>query len=141
MSSDDQNVPYDAAIGDSGGKSDSSTKSGDSKQKGAKDGKAPKLKKQKVEKRAQNPRGIRITPEKRVKDHPGDFFVKGQEMWCLVCQVPVCHRQTVTISRHLNSAKHSERKRKFSATVFTPGPAAAVVNPPAASSQPAVTGV
>ena len=139
--SSDENVPYDAAIGDSGGRNNSSTESGDSKTKGAKEGKAPKQKKQKVEKQAEKGRGVRVMPEKRVKDHPGDFFfVKGQEMWCLVCQVPVCHRQTATISRHLKSAKHSERKRKFSATVFTPGPAAAVVNPPP-SSQPAVTGV
>ena len=124
-----------------GGNSPSSSDSGDTQPIGLQESPAPKQKKQKTEKRDGKRRGVRVTPEKRVQDHPGDFFVKGQEMWCLVCQVPVCHRQTATITRHLKSAKHSERKRKFSATVFTPGPAAAVVNPPANSSQHVLTGV
>ena len=93
--------------------------------------KGPPPKKRKTEKgREESRRGIRITPGKRMLDFPGEFFERGDEMWCIACQSPVGFRQATTAKHHLASATHLKNKRKREKMLELAGPSAAVQNPP-----------
>lgn len=92
----------------------------------------PKAKKQRVQKKVVV-RGKRMTPAKRMVQHPGEFMVVGDEMWCIACQTSVCYRQATTAKNHVASAKHLENKKKRARLVSTPGPAAALQTPVASS--------
>ena len=67
-------------------------------------------------KRGKNPetrnRGNKVTVASRMKQFPGHFFQQGNEMWCIVCQVPVDYTQVPFAKSHLGSDRHGERKRE-----------------------------
>ena len=68
-------------------------------------------------------RGSTMTPAKRMAQAAfrGNFFQKGEAMWCIACQCVVDHRQTSFAKGHLKGAKHLQNEKKHNVSVVTPG--------------------
>lgn len=103
--------------------------------------KEPPKKKPQKEKR----RGSRITVKARMAQFPGVFMQQGSEMWCIVCQCTVNHKESTFAKKHLKSERHLKNNKLHSEVVTTPGPSAVVENEPiqepATSSQPSSQGI
>lgn len=101
----------------------------------------PQLKRPKAENKPQR-RGVKMTPAKRMKDFPGEFFQQGEEMWCIACQCPVDYRQISFSKYHLKGTKHLKNKKELGKQVSLPGPSVQVqVTHEQPSTQPAISGV
>ena len=57
-------------------------------------------------------RGFKMTPAKRMKDFPGEFFERDEKMWCASCHCFVDHKESSAAEGHLNGKRHQEKKKK-----------------------------
>ena len=79
-------------------------------------------KKEKSKKRTWN-RGAHITPQQRAAQFPGNMEVRGEAMWCRICDALVDHKEKSTATVHCRTKKHQAMLKKRPLAVFTPGPA------------------
>ena len=90
----------------------------------------PVAKKSRKETRGTGQRGKKVTVQQRMAQFPGEFFLQGEEMWCVACQCPVGFKESTTSKNHLLSGRHIAQKKKRTLAVVTPGPAATLVEAP-----------
>lgn len=71
-------------------------------------------------------RGCLMTPQKRA-DQPefrGQMEVRGDQMWCIACHVPVNHLEKSYGSVHIKSGAHKKNVARMPLRVTKPGPSA-----------------
>ena len=72
-------------------------------------------------------RGSNATAKSRAAQFPGVMEVRGEEMWCVFCNVIVNYKEKCTASNHVkNSAKHKDNVEKRLTRVERPGASAPI---------------
>ena len=77
-------------------------------------------------------RGAKMTPQKRAnqKEFHDVMEVRGEQMWCSVCQVPVNHAEKSYATGHIHCQTHRDNVAKMPHLVTRPGPSAELLQSP-----------
>lgn len=81
-------------------------------------------------------RGKHSTPEKRAKQFPESFHVRGDTLWCSICACVVDFKEKSTATKHLKSDTHGANLEKKKFLVVEPGPSISLTpdTPPVSNS-------
>ena len=69
-------------------------------------------------------RGAHANARSRACQFPGIMEVRGDAMWCGICNVPVNFKEKCSAANHIKSAKHVQNAAKKPTLVDKPGPSA-----------------